>query len=385
MNKISHLKISGFKRLYNIELEMRPLMVMIGANSTGKTSMLEILSLLSASADGRLNYTLNSLGGLANITTKDKTDSVGLSVEIPHNEQSFLKYELNIKQQGVYYVIPSEKLFLQQTRGQSGEQPFVFFVSADNQIQFYDPNQQKWVNPDWNFNFSETALSQVAKTYREPEDLRKTLSSISHYHALNIDKNSPVKLPQQMKPALLPGENGEDLFPFLYSLRENNPDRYETIIDTLKAAFPGFESLGFPPVAAGMLAMTWKEKYHKTPLYMNQLSEGMLRFLWLTALLQSPALPTITMIDEPEVSLHPELLGLLAHQMREASRHTQLIVATHSDRLIRFLEPKEVVVVNMNEEGLAEMEWADSLDLEEWLTEYSLDQLWSMGRLGGRP
>jgi hypothetical protein len=39
----------------------------------------------------------------------------------------------------------------------------------------------------------------------------------------------------------------------------------------------------------------------------------------------------------------------------------------------------------MNEEGLAEMEWADSLDLEEWLTEYSLDQLWSMGRLGGRP
>ena len=47
----------------------------------------------------------------------------------------------------------------------------------------------------------------------------------------------------------------------------------------------------------------------------------------------------MTLIDEPEVSLHPELLQLLADLMREASKHTQLIVATHSDRLIRFLQP----------------------------------------------
>jgi predicted ATPase len=73
-------------------------------------------------------------------------------------------------------------------------------------------------------------------------------------------------------------------------------------------------------VAAGTLAMTWKEKTSKSPFYMHQLSEGILRFLWLTTLLQSPGLTAVTMIDEPEVSLHPELLSLLADLLREASQ-----------------------------------------------------------------
>jgi predicted ATPase len=69
--------------------------------------------------------------------------------------------------------------------------------------------------------------------------------------------------------------------------------------------------------------------------------------------------------------------------MSEASEHTQLIVATHSERLIRFLEPAQVLVVDQ-EEGLAQMRWADTLDLEAWLEDYALDDLWRMGRLGGR-
>ncbi len=65
--------------------------------------------------------------------------------------------------------------------------------------------------------------------------------------------------------------------------------------------------------------MTWKDKNFSRPLYMHQLSEGTLRFLWLVTLLQSPDLTKVTLIDEPEVSLHLELLQLLADIMREAS------------------------------------------------------------------
>jgi predicted ATPase len=90
------------------------------------------------------------------------------------------------------------------------------------------------------------------------------------------------------------------------------------------------------------------------------------------------------MIDEPEVSHHPELLSLLADLMREAAKRTQLIVATHSDRLIRFLNPEEVVVMEMNDDGGASAIWADSMDLDQWLAEYTLDEIWRMGRMGGR-
>ncbi len=178
--------------------------------------------------------------------------------------------------------------------------------------------------------------------------------------------------------------DGEDLVSCLYYLRETDPERFEIVEDTLAAAFPDFERLGFPPVAAGTLAMTWKDRNFREPLYMDQLSEGTLRFLWLVTLLQSRDLSAVTLIDEPEVSLHPELLRLLAHVMREAAQRTQLIVATHSDRLIRFLEPKEVLIFN-SEDGLTTVSWGDSIDLAHWLEDYSLDQLWAMNIIGGRP
>jgi predicted ATPase len=117
---------------------------------------------------------------------------------------------------------------------------------------------------------------------------------------------------------------------------------------------------------------------------MHQLSEGTLRFLWLVTLLQSPGLTALTLLDEPEVSLHPELLNLLADLLREASRRTQIIVATHSDTLIRFLQPSEVVVMDSAEDGTTTVTRADELKLDEWLKEYSLDELWRTGRIGAR-
>jgi predicted ATPase len=109
-----------------------------------------------------------------------------------------------------------------------------------------------------------------------------------------------------------------------------------------------------------------------------------LRFLWLATLLQSPGLPVVTLIDEPEVSLHPEMLRLLAELMREASSRSQLIVATHSDRFVRFLRPEELVVCDLAEDGGMLVRRASELDLDGWLADYALDELWSMGRLGGR-
>jgi predicted ATPase len=187
-----------------------------------------------------------------------------------------------------------------------------------------------------------------------------------------------------MREAFLPGNNGEDLVTCLYWMREASPDRFEVIEDTLRAAFPAFDRLNFPPVASGLLALTWKEKEVKQPFFLHQLSEGTLRFLWLITLLYSPGLTEVTLLDEPEVSLHPELLSVLADCLRDASNRTQLIVATHADRLVRFLRPEEVVTFEL-EDSVSTVTRAENLDLESWLKEYTLDQIWEHGRMGGRP
>jgi predicted ATPase len=381
MHKINQIQIKGFRRLMDVTLEMRPLMVLIGANGVGKTSMLDAFSLLSAAASGHLNTTLLALGGISNLLTRGRSDNLTLMVDMDVPGYAPLNYELVLSPTGSGYSISKETLS-QQRQGYS--HPFKHIDSAGGDIRYYEVEENRLVRPEWEHNPNETSLAQVPKMFRQSEDLRRLLATATQYHVLDVGPRAPVKLPQQMKPATLPGPDGEDLVPYLYYLRESDRDRFDVIIDSLRAAFSEFEDLSFPPVAAGMLAMTWKEKGFPKPLYMNELSEGTLRFLWLVSLLQSPNLSTVTMIDEPEISLHPELLSLLADLMREASNRTQLIIATHSDRLVRFLEPKEVVVMDIDEEACATAAWADSLDLDDWLAEYSLDEVWRMGRMGGR-
>jgi len=382
MHKMKKIHIKGFRRLRALEIEMRPLMVLIGANSVGKTSILDAVSLLSASAAGKLNMALNNLGGGGDVSTRGQAGKITLEADMECPDSEPLHYQLEIEAKGQGYAIPVEKLT--QAKGDEYGEPFKYIESYNENIKYFDKKANKFVRPNWEHNPLESSLSQVPKMFELPEEFRRTLSSISHYHVLNVGSRAPVKLPQQMKPARLPGEDGEDLVAFLYNLRESDRDRYETIEDTLRAAFPGFEGLSFPPAAAGMLSLTWKEKQFKDPFYAHQLSEGTLRFLWLVSLLQSLNLPAVTMIDEPEVSLHPEMLGLLADTMKEAARKTQIIVATHSDRLIRFLDPHEVFVMDTGEDGCTAAHWADSMDLEKWLKEYTLDEIWRMGRMGGR-
>jgi len=383
MHKVNAIKIAGFRRLREIEIKMRPLMVLIGANGVGKSSFLDAVSLLSASADGRMNQTLNGMGGVADVCTKGQADkNIAIETEMDCPGYKPLQYKLEVETKGQGYAIAQE--ILSQERDGQSTAPFKHIESFYNDIKYFKIEESHLVRPDWEHNPLESSLSQVPKMFKQPEELRRTLSSVTQYHVLDVGSRAPVKLPQQMKPARLPGEDGGDLIPFLYTLRETDRDRYETIEDTLRSAFPDFDGLNFPPSASGMLSLTWKEQHFSDPVYAHQLSEGTLRFLWLISLLQSPNLSTITMIDEPEVSLHPELLSLLADLMREAAARTQIIVATHSDRLIRFLRPDEVVVMDIDSEGCTVAQWADEMDLDEWLKEYSLDEVWRMGRMGGR-
>lgn len=381
MSRFSRLGVRGFRRLADVNLEVRPFMVMIGANGSGKTSLLDALGLLAASASGQLNAHLSSFGGITSVLTRDRASELTLEADMEVPEHKPLHYELHLAPVGASYAVKQETL--SQLRVIGGG-PFKHIDAVMGNVRYYEAETKKLQRPTWEHNPLETSLSQVPRMFREPEQLRQLLSSTTLYHALDVGPKAPVKLPQQMKPAALPGADGEDLIPYLYYLREESPERFEAVTDSLAAAFPGFCGLGIPPVAAGLLALTWRDERFTAPFYTHELSEGTLRFLWLAALLQSPSLPTVTMIDEPEVSLHPELLGLLADLMREASRRTSLIVATHSDRFVRFLKPSEVVVMDVGDDGLAKCTWADSLDLDKWLAEYTLDEVWRMGRMGAR-
>jgi predicted ATPase len=378
----SRLAVSGYRRLRDLDVALRPLNVLIGANGVGKSSVLDVVNLLAASAEGVLQTTITDLGGMTSLLTADgNTNTMSMALQMEREGAAPLDYQVKLSSEAAGYIVASEGLT--QYSAVPTFVPVSYIDAAGPRVRYFDAG--KFVEPNWDYKSRETALSQVPRTYREAEIFRRLLDDVSDvYHSLDVSTRAPVRTPQTISPAQTPGADGEDLVSCLYTIRETTRDRFDAIEAALRAAFPAFERLDFPPVAAGRITMSWRERGFARPFYISELSEGTLRFLWLATLLQSPGLPKVTLIDEPEVSLHPEMLRLLADLMREASDRTQLVVATHSDRFVRFLDPKELLVCDLDERGCMTTQWADQLDLKEWMEDYTLDQLWSQGILGGR-
>jgi len=378
----SRLAVRGYRRLRYVVLPLRRLNVLIGANGVGKSSILDVFDLLAASAAGRLESTITDLGGMTSLLTADgKTKDITLQLRMGQEAVPALGYDVRLVAQGYGYIIADE--VLKEFGNPPPKNPAEYIDTAGPNIRYW--HDGRFVAPNWEYKHQETALSQAPKMYQEAEGFRRLVADVSEiYHSLDVSMRAPVRLPQILSPAQTPGTNGEDLVSCLYTISQTAHQRFEAIEDALRAAFPTFERLDFPPVAAGRITLAWRERGFTRPFDANELSEGTLRFLWLATLLQSPGLPKVTLIDEPEVSLHPEMLRLLADLMREASERTQLIVATHSDRFVRYLDPGELVVCDCDETGGMTVQWADGLDLKAWLEDYTLDQLWSKGILGGR-
>lgn len=170
VSRFRNLSIHGFRRLKAVWLDLRPLTVMIGANGSGKTSVLDVLSFLANSAQGRLNASISDLSGLPSILTYDGAGELVVRISAEVSGHAPLDYLLRLRPQGVAYEIADEALS-QQRRPQPP--PFHYIVSTHADIRYFEADAKGLVRPTWDHNPLETSLSQVPKLYREPEDFRR--------------------------------------------------------------------------------------------------------------------------------------------------------------------------------------------------------------------
>lgn len=264
------ISIKGFRKLLEVKLDLRPLTVLIGANGVGKTSLLDALLLLGSSAEGSLESFISRRGGIGALMTSGLTNTITFDLVGPVSREHH--YSLRLLRRATGYVVSYEAL-------SKGGVPLVeadenHFKYSGEGVPSWPPRDSKRENKP-----QESALSQAPQTFEETDLFRDALGSVIGYHTLDTAEQAPIRLPQVLKPAGLPGANGEDLISCLHALKNSHAERYEAIEDALRAAFPAFERLEFPAVAAGTVAMTWKDKRFASPFFMNQLSEGTLRFL----------------------------------------------------------------------------------------------------------
>jgi predicted ATPase len=389
--RFTELTIKDFKTFAECGAPLRPLNVLIGPNGSGKTSFMDVFRLLAEGTQGRFAAGISQRGGMGSLLRYARQGedepaswSFHLATEVAGNDQP-LTYHLEVRRRGAGYEIASEVLSPYHAQGY--RDPFKWIDNRPGHPRYFDDTSKHLVAPTWEYNEAELALAQVPKLYPVAEGFRNRLAKTEFLSFLDVSQNAPVRNPQDLDPLpRMPGPNGANLVSALYNIRSTDEDTYQRIVEALHAAFREFRGIDFPLVAAGKAALTWKEEPFTKALYANQVSEGTLRFLWLTAVLLSPQLPPVLLVDEPEVSLHPEMLKVLAGLLREAAAKSQVFVATHSDRLIRWLEPGDLLILD-KEEGVTRVRRGDDpeLNLAEWLNDYTLDQLWLMGQAGGRP
>jgi predicted ATPase len=209
---------------------------------------------------------------------------------------------------------------------------------------------------------------------------------VFHFH--DTSSLAAVRNAQQVRDNLLLKYDASNLAPFLRMLGQKHPAAYKRIVDTVRMVAPFFDDFVWREEAGPdeRIDLEWREVGdRRTPRGPRQLSDGTLRFICLATLLLQPERlqPSMIIVDEPELGLHPYALVVLAALLQQASDRRQVIVSTQSADLVNQLDPADIIVVERRD-GASVFERLDAKSLRHWLEDdYALGELWKMNVVGG--
>lgn len=373
-----------------IDLRLEPLNVLIGPNGSGKSNLIEAMGLLR-SAPGDIAATIRRGGGIDTWlwkgTAAPPVAEIDATISLPIVQQTrSLRYWLHFTSTGQRFEIQREGLTEGASNHNNGRADYLERLEGTS-AALHLPPKQRSPQQAWEAIFlapEESAISQIRhpSTYPELTSVRDLLRKILMYRESEPKVFGPLRQPQKVD---LPNdyllEDASNLCLMLNQLEYWGLKR--RVVETLQR-FYELATDYYILIQGGTSQFFLRESSLAQPIPAARLSDGTLRYLCLLAILLHPSPPPLICIEEPELGMHPDILPTIAELLVGASQRTQLIVTTHSDRLISALSdhPEAIVVCERDEAG-TRLERLDPKQMKEWLAKYSLGTLWSMGEIGG--
>jgi predicted ATPase len=369
MPPLQRIKIEGYRSIKSLDLDLRAINVLIGANAAGKSNFVGFFRLLRQLVKQNLQLHVRQAGNAESVLyygSKVTSSLGGVLYFAPHG----YLFELAPTEDG-RLVFEQERILARDDQKGAG-----YITKGHEETRLHENRPDTW---------------------EVPEFIREGVQGFGIYHFQDTGPSAPPKQTVNIRDDHRLHSDAGNLAAVLYRLKDQRPDAYRLIRRTVQRVFPRFGDFVLRPDTHNedTIRLQWREKGEEYVFGAHQLSDGTLRFICLATLFLQPDPPATIIVDEPELGLHPHALGVLSGMVRSAAADTQVILSTQSVTLLNQFAPEDVIVVEREEDPDAPVEAprshstfrrvSDQEELDAWLDDYTLGDLWEMNVLGGRP
>lgn len=360
LGRLQHIKLKGFRSIRELDLALSPLNILIGPNGAGKSNFISFFKFMNKLLDKELQlHVRTQLNGADRTLFFGRKTTEKLGIDLHFSPNGYLA-ELVPTTDDTLVFAKEYAVFYAKEAGYHGDTKW-YSLAKPGALESELPKPGM-----------STAPAHVA---RYLQDWR-----VYHFH--DTSDTAKVKAAYSIHATDRLMAQGDNLAAFLYDIRET--DAFTRIVRTIQRVAPYFQNFIFQPEANDLIRLRWKHKGSEDYFDATMLSDGTLRFICLATLLLQPNLPTIILLDEPELGLHPFAMQLLAALMRSASEKTQIIASTQSVTLANQFGWQDMVVVDQIDNASVFRRLQET-EVAEWLKNYKLGDVWEMNVLGGTP
>lgn len=376
--RIENLRVQNYRALQDLELKsITPLTVFLGPNGSGKSTIFDVFAFLSECFTVGLKKAWDKRGRFKELRTRGQEGYI--IIELKYREKlasPLITYHLAINEANNRPYVAEE--WLRWRRGSQGK-PFRFLdfkegegivISGENPQEEDERISERLDSPEF---LAVSTLGQLAKHPRVSA-LRRFITSwyLSYLTADNTRTQPEAGAQERLSPT------GDNLPNVIQYLKEDHPQRLESILQTLSRRIPRLEKVEASIMPNGQLLLQIKDAPFQEPILAKFASDGTLKMLAYLTILYDPSPPQLLGIEEPENHLHPRLLPELAEECRAATASTQLMVTTHSPFFVDGLKPEEVWVLYRDENGFTQAKRTSAMQgVKEFIQNGALlGQLW---------
>jgi predicted ATPase len=353
MYSLDRIRVAGYRSIRDQTVELHPLNLLIGANGSGKSNFIGVFRLLHEIVNSRLQIHVAQSGGASQILHFGRKVTEAIELDLAWGAWGYQCKLIPTVEDSLVFAM--ELLRTPSSRSDSG-------VAR-----------------------RESVLSIISKVPGLKE-IRATLEGWRIYHFDDTSASARMKQAADVHDNRFLRPDGANLPAFLYQIQENRADVFRNLEETIRVVAPFFGTFQLQPdrLNPDKIRLEWQERGSDAYFNADALSDGTLRFICLATLLLQPELPSTILLDEPELGLHPYAITVLADLLRSAATRTQVIVSTQSVTLVNQFGPEDILIVD-REDGASVFRRLTSQEIESWLDDYALGELWEKNVLGGRP